>query len=317
MSTPSAKAAYQDLFLRSMDAILLVDLNSGSILEANDASSKIFRLPLEKLQGTELYKFCPAEQLAEFKKMVRIASRRYHPKTTEVPMLVGETASPIIGELAMSPLKLEDGNEVLQVILRDITEKKEAERKIAEYMKRLEEMATTDGMTGLTNFRQFSKLLEEEHTRCSRYGQKYAIVFCDIDHFKKYNDQHGHPAGDALLKSYAKILQACARTTDVVARYGGEEFVILCPATDTEQAFILAERIRKSVQNAKFPNAEKQPMGFVSCSIGVASFPDNAKDSKAVLKAADDSVYYSKTNGRNKVTKAGSYSPDTIVHKEH
>ncbi|MEW6056781.1 MAG: GGDEF domain-containing protein [Bdellovibrionota bacterium] len=306
---PSAKAAYQDLFLRSIDAIVLVDMNTGNILEANDASIKVFRLPLDALQNTSIYQYCREDFLGELKKMIRIASRRYHPKTFEIPLVVGNPKTPISAEMAASPLKLNDQTEVLQLIFRDITEKKEADRKIAEYIqqveaanKKLEELATTDGMTGLTNFRQFSKLLDNEHLRASRYGSSYSIIFCDIDHFKKYNDQNGHPAGDALLKHFAKILKACSRLTDIPARYGGEEFVVLAPETDINQAVILAERIRATVASIKFPNGEKQPLGVVSCSIGVASFPQDGTTAAEVLKTSDEVLYLSKAGGRNRVT---------------
>ncbi|MGE4232730.1 MAG: diguanylate cyclase [Bacteriovoracia bacterium] len=305
----AAKAAYLDLFLRSMDSILLLDITTGQILEGNDASMKVFRSELAQLQGKNIYDFCKEEFLPEFKKLLRIASRRYHPKTFEVPMLVGNPQTAIITEVAASPLKLNDDREVLQLLCRDISEKKEAERKIAKYIqeveianKKLEELATTDGMTGLVNFRHFMKLLDLEHTRAARHKSNYAIVFCDIDHFKKYNDQNGHPAGDALLKMFAQILKQCVRNTDVPVRYGGEEFVVLCPETDVNQACVVAERIRSRVAATKFPHAEKQPLGVVSCSIGVSSFPANGAQYKDVLKAADDALYISKSSGRNRVT---------------
>src|SRR5690606_17764697 len=136
------------------------------------------------------------------------------------------------------------------------------------------------------NFRAFSKALELEHTRSSRYKSCYSLIFCDIDHFKKYNDQNGHPAGDALLKQFAKVLRACTRVTDVPARYGGEEFVVLCTETDIVQAQIVAERIRATTAGMKFPNAEKQPLGFLSCSIGVSSFPQDGETNADVLKKA-------------------------------
>jgi len=306
----SAKAGYQDLFLRALDSILLVDIQTGQILEANDASEGVFQMALEKLQGTNIYQYCREDHLPEFKKDIRIASRRYHPKTFEIPMVVGEDAEKIhiTGEMAASPLKLGDGKEVLQLIFRDITEKKEAERKIAEYIgqieeanKKLEELATTDGMTGLINFRQLMKLLENEHVRAMRYKSEYAIIFCDIDHFKQYNDHNGHPAGDALLKRFADILRSCVRNTDFPARYGGEEFVVLCPETNVAESQIVAERIRNSVANTKFPNGEKQPIGLVSVSIGVSGFPHDGNDHKGILEAADQMLYQSKINGRNRV----------------
>lgn len=316
-SGPAAKAAYLDLFLRSLDAILLVDITSGKIVEANDSAAKTFRLPLDALYTKTVYDYCAPEFLAEFKKMLRIASRRYHPKILEVPLLVGAPVEPIITELAASPLKLNDQSEVLQLIFRDITDKKKHLRQIEEANKKLEELATTDGMTGLTNFRQFMKLLEAEHVRCVRYKSNYSVVFCDIDHFKKYNDNNGHPAGDALLKGFAKLVRACVRNTDVPARYGGEEFVVLCPETNIKDAWIVAERIRQSVAASKFPNGDKQPLGMLSVSIGVASFPQDGTDFKQVLKTADDMLYFCKANGRNRVTMSKGLGNNPPIPKKH
>lgn len=312
-NSPASKAAYLDLFNRSIDAILLVDMSSGLIIEANDAAAKVFRKPLEQLQATNIYNYCEEYFLNDFKKMIRIAARRYHPKTFEVPLEMSAESSnvkiKVITELAASPLKLSDESEMLQLIFRDITEKKENEKKIAEYIvqieeanKKLEELATTDGMTGLTNFRQFSKLIDLEHARAKRYKSNYSVIFCDIDHFKKYNDQNGHPAGDALLKAYAKLLKESVRTMDVAARYGGEEFVVLCPETDLDNAALLAERICKIIASTKFPFGEKQPMGFISISIGVSAYPQDGETYQDVLKGSDDALYQSKANGRNRVT---------------
>jgi diguanylate cyclase (GGDEF)-like protein/PAS domain S-box-containing protein len=308
-NTVSAKAAYQDRFDRSIDSILLVDMADGRILEANPAAKNIFKVAVEKLHGTTIYDHCEKSFSEELKKMLRIASRRYHPKTFKVPLSAGSEHLPIITEMAASPLKLNDHSEVLQLIFRDITEKRETDQKIADYIMqiaeanhKLEELATTDGMTGLLNFRQFTKILETEHQRAERYGTAYTIIFCDIDHFKKYNDFNGHPGGDALLRHFAKVLTACVRTTDIVARYGGEEFVVLCPQTDIEHVYVVAERIRTTVASIKYPNGEKQPLGFVSVSVGVGSFPQDGATAAEVLKSADEMLYRSKNEGRNRVT---------------
>lgn len=301
---PASKANYIDLFDRAIDTIVLADISSGKIFEVNDAAEKFFRLPKEMLHNKVLFEFCSESILPELKKMVRIASRRYHPKTWEISMMVGpeDARLPIVAEIAISPLKLTDGAEILQFFLKDITKQKENEARLQEYIKLIEEMATTDGLTGLTNVRQFNKIIDAEHIRALRYRSRYSIVFCDIDHFKKYNDNNGHPAGDALLKHFAALLKKLVRQTDTPARYGGEEFVILLPETDSASAGILAERIRSAVEKTPFPHAEKQPMGKLSVSIGVSSFPLDGADTKAVMKAADDMLYRSKAGGRNRVT---------------
>lgn len=313
----AAKAAYADLFERSIESILLVDIGSGLIREVNDASEKVFRSTKQGLMGKTVYDYCEPSFLNEFKKMIRIASRRYHPKTWEIPLIVGTDAEKlsIIAEVAVSPLKLNDDTEILQFFFRDITKEKENEKKIQEYIKQIEAMATTDALTGLTNVRQFNKLLETEHARALRYRSKYAIVFCDMDNFKHYNDTNGHPAGDTLLKGFAQLMKKCVRTTDTPARYGGEEFVVLLPETDAAQAVIIAERLREAVAQFPFEHREKQPMKIVSCSVGVASFPLDGADPKQVMKTADEMLYRSKKTGRNRVTVSTGEDLPLIHHQ--
>jgi diguanylate cyclase (GGDEF)-like protein len=143
-----------------------------------------------------------------------------------------------------------------------------------------------------------------EHIRAQRYASQYSLVFIDADNFKHYNDRNGHPAGDRLLKELAQIVRASCRSTDLPARYGGEEFVVLCPETAHPDANVVAERIRKAVQSHPFAHADAQPLGFVSVSVGVACYPVDGQTPEAVLQSADEALYASKQNGRNRVTTA-------------
>jgi diguanylate cyclase (GGDEF)-like protein len=150
----------------------------------------------------------------------------------------------------------------------------------------------------LLNFRSFQESLKKEHERASRYQSKYSVLFCDLDHFKHYNDKHGHPAGDELLRTLGQVIQSQVRKTDEVFRYGGEEFVVLCCETDLSDAVILAERIRKAVMAHPFAHREEQPLGFVSFSLGVASYPGDGAEAKDVVEAADGQVYLTPALGR-------------------
>jgi diguanylate cyclase (GGDEF)-like protein len=154
----------------------------------------------------------------------------------------------------------------------------------------------------LANYRHFREEAQKEHLRCTRYKAPYALVFIDADHFKNYNDQNGHPAGDRLLKELSRILKEEVRETDLPARYGGEEFVILCPGVDAPGAAVLAERVRVRVEKNQFEHGEKQPLGKVTVSIGVAGFPEHGATMDEVLQAADQALYRSKSAGRNRCT---------------
>src|SRR5690606_10752900 len=122
----------------------------------------------------------------------------------------------------------------------------------ARMYERMEQLATTDGLTGLVNQRQFQALFDASLARVERYGRKLSLILADIDHFKSINDTYGHPVGDRVLKAVAAILQGTARRTDVVARYGGEEFAILMEETASQGAFQMAERIRKAIEAEVF-----------------------------------------------------------------
>ena len=170
----------------------------------------------------------------------------------------------------------------------------------ARMVAKLETMATTDGLTGLANKRAMLAAASESIARATRFSRKLSVVVTDIDFFKKVNDTYGHDIGDVVIKGLGEILKRCKRATDVVARFGGEEFVALCEGTDEEGALLFAERIREELENTEF----ETPLGplKVTCSLGVATFPEAGADWDAVFKAADTALYESKRGGRNRVS---------------
>lgn len=167
-------------------------------------------------------------------------------------------------------------------------------------MKRLEELATRDGLTGLYNKRALLEMASSKLAAAKRFSRKLSVLLIDIDHFKKVNDTYGHDQGDVVLKGLGKILLKAKRTTDAVARFGGEEFVVMCEQTDRDGAMLLAERIREELQRTTF----QTPKGdlVVTCSLGVATFPEAGTEWETLFKAADDALYVSKRSGRNRST---------------
>lgn len=161
--------------------------------------------------------------------------------------------------------------------------------------KRLEHLATRDGLTGLYNHRYLREIFEVELSRCKRHDRVLSIVFADIDYFKKYNDTHGHLAGDKLLSTFGEVISRQSRKSTVIARYGGEEFVLLVPETDHPGALRYAEKIRSSIEAHVFDD------GRITLSMGVATFPEHGKDADTLIKHADDALYRAKDSGRNRV----------------
>jgi diguanylate cyclase (GGDEF)-like protein len=162
------------------------------------------------------------------------------------------------------------------------------------------QQAQTDALTGALNRREFDERLAAELRRARRYAKTCALLLLDIDHFKSVNDTHGHPAGDAVLKELARLLQAQLRDVDCVARYGGEEFVALLPETDSQAARGVAERVRAALAAGAFTLPDGATRR-VTVSIGVACFPQCADSAAALVTHADQAMYAAKQGGRNRV----------------
>jgi diguanylate cyclase (GGDEF)-like protein len=161
----------------------------------------------------------------------------------------------------------------------------------------LDQMARQDGLTGVANRRQFDTLLLAEWNRARRSGSELALLLVDIDHFKAFNDEHGHPAGDRCLQAVAAVLQATAgRAADSVARYGGEEFAVIVPGSPLSGVLALAERLREAVEALPLPE------GRVSISVGVGYLhPPALATAEQLLADADAGLYAAKRAGRNQV----------------
>ena len=163
------------------------------------------------------------------------------------------------------------------------------------------ESALRDGLTKAFNKKYFTDRLESEFTFATRHVSPLALVLFDIDHFKKVNDTHGHPAGDYVLSEISTLLSGALRAEDVFARYGGEEFAVICRGSDASQAQVVGERMRKAVEGHRFVYEGTQIP--VTISVGIAVLPNPAvKDANDIVGFADQALYKSKNGGRNRVT---------------
>lgn len=186
--------------------------------------------------------------------------------------------------------------------LHDELEKKI--KQLDEAKKRLQQLAITDGLTGLFNYRYFKEQLAHEINRASRHTLSLSLIMIDIDYFKFYNDNNGHPAGDKVLKQIAKVILTNVRKIDIAARYGGEEFVVILPETSPDSAKIVTEKIRKLVEEEIILHGKKQPDGGLTISLGLASYPNDTDDGEKLISIADQRLYKAKQGGRNMVVYA-------------
>jgi diguanylate cyclase (GGDEF)-like protein len=180
--------------------------------------------------------------------------------------------------------------------------------------RQMKDLAAIDELTGLSNRRQFQFSLDREIQRARRYDRPLTLAMFDVDHFKKYNDACGHPAGDRALATIGEILRNALREVDLVARYGGEEFAVILPETHARPGgvspFPFLERLRRRVETAVFPGEDKLPSGKLTLSGGIACFPDDAESGEDLVREADRALYVSKARGRNSITYRGATVTD-------
>jgi diguanylate cyclase (GGDEF)-like protein/PAS domain S-box-containing protein len=188
------------------------------------------------------------------------------------------------------------------VVVSDVTNIKRTEGELMTLTSQLRTLATTDALTGLMNRRAFDTALVEGIERSIQDRSPISLIMCDVDHFKAYNDEYGHPAGDECLRKVGNCLKAALlRSGDFGVRYGGEEFAALLPNTDEESALVVAERIRTSLFDLRIPHAKSEP-GVVTISVGVATYPVSAlhRNAAQLLARADEALYDAKLAGRNR-----------------
>jgi|SRR5450830_18709 len=190
-----------------------------------------------------------------------------------------------------------------------------AREKLVEMNKTLQKMALEDSLTGVANRRQFDVTLANEFNRAKREGQWLGLLMIDVDHFKKYNDTYGHPAGDVCLQKIGKVIQM-NRPGDLSARYGGEEFAILLPNTDLKGAVNVAEKICADVRNLNIPHG-KNPTGIVTISVGAQStVPTKNCNLMDLVSAADKALYTAKARGRDQVCSSDDEIPPACTPTE-
>lgn len=167
--------------------------------------------------------------------------------------------------------------------------------------RRLEQLAITDELTQVYNYRFLKAALRKEVKRAGRFGEIFSILMIDVDNLKQYNERNGHLRGSELLRTVGGLLLRNSRSADLVAKYGGDEFMIILPRTETEGAQVMAERIRAAVEKQPFTNARP---GDITISIGISTFPMHGPSVRDLVACADEALFEAKRGGRNCVRQA-------------
>lgn len=167
--------------------------------------------------------------------------------------------------------------------------------------RRLEQLAITDELTQVYNYRFLKAALRKEVKRAGRFGEIFSVLMIDVDNLKSYNEKNGHLRGSELLRTVGGLLLRNSRSADLVAKYGGDEFMIILPRTEPGGALVMAERIRTAVEKQRFVNVEP---GGISISIGISTFPNHGQTVRDLVASADEALFQAKRSGRNCVRQA-------------
>ena len=290
------------VFNASNDGIWAVDKNYR-VIRVNKRLLDFLGLPANEVVGSRCYDMfmglcrsqdgCPMERIKEGDQMLEQEKSLAFRSGDTIPFMI--TSTPLCG--------LEQNTIGLVETFKDITEQKNSERRLQQANRELERLATEDGLTKLFNRRHFDRSLDTEWRRQARAKRSIALVMCDVDFFKKYNDQYGHQAGDACLQAVAEsIRRRVRRPGDLTARYGGEEFTIILPDTDLEGARHIAEAICQELTLMRIAHDRSSVAPIVTISCGIACmFPSTDTRPQMLIERADQALYRAKQEGRNRV----------------
>ena len=206
-----------------------------------------------------------------------------------------------IGVLEMiNKLNREPFDEKDQDLLRTLVDQAAIALERAMLYERMSNLAITDDLTKLYNFRYLDEILDREIERCQRYGSVLSLIFLDMDYFKHVNDTHGHLMGSKVLIEMAHILTENLRGVDIIARYGGDEFVVALPETNVQTALRITQRLHKSLKAHEF--LKEEGLGTrMSASFGIAGYPEHAQSKRDLVRLADHAMYQAKNSGRSQI----------------
>jgi diguanylate cyclase (GGDEF)-like protein len=297
---------------------LTKDLTGTAAIEVymfNQESSCLYLVAAYGTNREKRIEIMPDEGLIGRAALLRTIISRGHPgvKASEMEEPWIDTVAPIVhedsllGAIAVGEMNNVTGSEKrFLAMLADLVA---VALKNIKTLKQVSEEAIKDALTGLYNKKYFlEKAIETLHSSAS-YDYPFSIFIFDIDHFKNYNDTNGHVQGDFVLKEIGHLLGKNTRSTNLLARYGGEEFILLLQNTQKDAALKCADNMRRLIETHDFPHREKQPLGCVSISGGVATFPFDGDTVEEIIKRADEALYAAKASGRNCIMR---YEPQLL-----
>jgi diguanylate cyclase (GGDEF)-like protein/PAS domain S-box-containing protein len=286
---------YEGIFRHTIDGQIVIDSESGRIKKVNNAVLDMFSIQEEDIIGQvfdELF-ISNSERQKQKEFLLNAAFRD--------GVIIKEfrnTRNELIPVEIIFSLIPWDGKTAMLASMRNIRERKAAEKRLADAYRRLEVLSRTDPLTTLANRRALLESINYEKFRIERSHEVFSIIICDIDDYKSVNDTYGHNAGDFVLIEVSRLVEHALRKQDLVGRWGGDEFLMILPQTAAKGGRILADNIRKKISDTKFEYREY--IINVSMSFGVAEF-EAGSSLHECIKNADEALYKAKSKGKNAV----------------
>ena len=310
--TPSDNALIREEIWDAVKLGLILIGGEGKVLLWNDWVAKHSGIPAEFALNHSLESLFPDGLTAPFKTAIRnalshklpiILSNALHRSPLPIyPLPITQHEQKRMQQsITITPIGANGEEHLCLIQIADASIAVKREGVLKSHSVRLSKEATTDGLTGAYNRRFFDERFAAEFGRAQRQNIPLSLIMLDVDHFKLYNDNYGHPAGDKVLISVVKALKSqLNRPTDVVVRYGGEEFAVILPDSGAEGGRVIAEKLRVAVSNLHLPHSQSKIADHVTVSVGVAAYqPGASGDATALLKTADAALYDAKHSGRN------------------
>ena len=310
----SQPVALSQWLMESDGVFALLLAPDGAIRARNRASDRVFPPDPTKNFGSSIWDYLVCSDAQHLRErlsatagpddgsmLLNLTDGKQNPITQEVGLIRCDKATLLLG----TPEHRHDSNfqtEILKltndlsVMVRESARKN---RELKAANETIERLARTDALTGLANRRTLDEAFRREIARAERQADNLSVIMADLDHFKSINDEYGHITGDQVLAAAAAVFGSQLRLYDLAARYGGEEFVLLRPGTSSDEAMIIAERVRKEVEKIRIPACPRQ----ITISLGVASCV-GGDSAEALVARADTALYEAKTTGRNRVVAA-------------
>ncbi len=301
LSLRGSELRYRRLFETAQDGILILNAYTGAISDVNPFLIDMLGYSREEFVEKKLWEVGAFHDIEASQEAFEALQQNKYIRYEDLPLKAKD--GHLVQVEFVSNVYMVGDEKVIQCNIRDITDRKQAQEALIVSQARLLEQSLRDYLTGLYNRRYLEETLERELNRAIRKQLSIGIIMLDVDDFKRFNDTYGHAAGDLILQEVGSLLLKHVRGGDIASRYGGDEFIIVLPDASREVTRQRAELLCSDAQHFHV-QFQGHPLGKVTISLGVATFPDNGFTSTAILKAVDDALYRAKHAGRGQVADA-------------